>query len=360
MKKIFLYAYEQVNLGDDLFIYNIVNRYKDVQFYLLSNKINKDNFSYLNNLRVIDKDSNFFMFLSKIRKSLVPRIIYAIQKKCDAIVYIGGSIFIEYSSWKNTINWWNYMGDNFPFYVLGANFGPYTSIEYKDSMGNMFNKLKDVCFRDKVSYHLFDDINTVRYAADILFSTTMPKVEENDRKIFISVINCKTKNEGNNTLAQYNDSYTQSLLKIINDYLNNGYKVVLSGFCEAEGDNDFIDFIYNKISHHNLSYINYDGKNIEEILQEISSSSYVIGTRFHSIILGMIANKPIFPIIYSNKTLNMLKDINFQGNYIHIKDMKNLSYEYSIENLKNRYICNVDKQIKDSVNHYKKLDELLK
>lgn len=35
-------------------------------------------------------------------------------------------------------------------------------------------------------------------------------------------------------------------------------------------------------------------------------------------------------------------------------------FNRSIENLKNRYICNVDKQVKDSVNHYKKLDELLK
>ena len=33
MKKIFLYAYDHINLGDDLFIETIANRYSDTEIY---------------------------------------------------------------------------------------------------------------------------------------------------------------------------------------------------------------------------------------------------------------------------------------------------------------------------------------
>ena len=41
MKKIFLYAYDHVNLGDDLFIETIVNRYPDTEFYFWTDNENK-------------------------------------------------------------------------------------------------------------------------------------------------------------------------------------------------------------------------------------------------------------------------------------------------------------------------------
>lgn len=49
MKKVFLYAYDKINLGDDLFIENLVNRYPHVKFIMISNKENKNNFKNLLN-----------------------------------------------------------------------------------------------------------------------------------------------------------------------------------------------------------------------------------------------------------------------------------------------------------------------
>ena len=86
------------------------------------------------NLKIIDQDSGKIKLLNKIRPSLVARYKVGIQKKCDAQVYIGGSIFMEYPTWKNIVSWWDYQSKLLPFFVLGANFGPYHTEEYRSEM----------------------------------------------------------------------------------------------------------------------------------------------------------------------------------------------------------------------------------
>ena len=44
MKKIFLYAYDHINLGDDLFIETIANRYSDTEIYFWTNAQNQKAF----------------------------------------------------------------------------------------------------------------------------------------------------------------------------------------------------------------------------------------------------------------------------------------------------------------------------
>lgn len=62
MRKIFLYAYDRINLGDDLFIRTICNRYPNVKFYLWSKKYNEKVFDDVKNLKVLDKNSKYLTF----------------------------------------------------------------------------------------------------------------------------------------------------------------------------------------------------------------------------------------------------------------------------------------------------------
>ena len=142
----------------------------------------------LPNLSVIDSNSFFISIIKRVRKSLVARFKRFIQRRCTAVVYIGGSIFIEYDNWKHILAWWNYEAENFPFYVLGANFGPYKNEAFKEAFYNVFAKMKDICFRDTYSYTLFKDCLTVRYASDILFMTDLPKTQLRKRQVFFSII----------------------------------------------------------------------------------------------------------------------------------------------------------------------------
>lgn len=360
-KKVFLYAYDKVNLGDDLFIRTIVNRYPAATFFLWSNKENKKIFEDCKNLVVIDRDSKFNQFLNKVRASLSVRYQERLKKKCDAVVYIGGSIFMEYPSWKNIIEWWNYQSSHYPFYVVGANFGPYQSKEYKDAMGEMFINLEDVCFRDKYSYNLFQKIDTVRYAPDILFSYPMPIVEKKKKQIYISVINCIDKEDGK--YKCYALEYENMISTIINHFLNNGYYIKLVSFCKEEGDEEAVRRIKNMFCNHDrykyIQELNYNGQNYKELLYELASSEYVVATRFHAIILSLLAKQKVFPILYSNKSKNMLKDIGFLGNSIQLANLDGFEINKVFANMQEESQVDIKKLIGDSSQHFCILDQIL-
>lgn len=363
MKKVFLYAYDRINFGDDLFVDTIARRYPHVQFYLWTRKENKITFRMIENLKVIDYDSKYLKLLRKLRQSLPARYKASMEKKCDAVVYIGGSIFIEYENWENILDWWEYEASNRDFFVLGANFGPYKSEAYKKRLDSIFSKMKDVCFRDKFSHQLFEENKIIRSASDILFSCEIPQVEKVKKQIFISVIDPSFKDEGNNDLSKYEDEYFTKLVGILKAYIREGYSVVLSSFCKYEGDEMAIEKILNNLNEQQKekTYVeNYNGTNSEKILFSIAESEAVIASRFHAVILGIVARKNVFPILYSDKTIHVLEDIKFQGEYADIRSLGTLTYEMVKENLKKNVEYPIEELNKSAQEHFVKLDEVLR
>lgn len=363
MKKVFLYAYDKQNLGDDLFIETIVTRYPKIKFYLWSDKKNKKNFSCFSNLKIIDKDSWIVQLLNKIRPSLSVRYKAYYLKKATVHVYIGGSIFMEYPTWENIVNWWKYQVERYNFYVLGANFGPYKTEHYKDGMAEVFSKMKDICFRDQYSHQLFQNIDTVRWAPDILFAYPhMPKPKKIKKQLFISPIQCSDKNDSK--LKRAEETYLAMWENILKEYAKQGYQFVFASFCKEEGDINAIQNICRRmdewISKDNYCILEYNGRNQENILEAMAESEYILASRFHAAILGMAARRPVFPIIYSDKTKYVLEDMNFQGNYADIRDLEGVDFVYSKQNLDDQIIMDVEILKEKAEEHFRVLDQQLK
>lgn len=360
MKKIFLYAYDHINLGDDLFIETITDRYKDIEFYFWTNEKNKKVFQEQQNLKIIDENSTKTKLLKKIRPSLEARYKAGIQKKCDAQVYIGGSIFMEYPTWKDIVSWWDYQSNQHPFFVLGANFGPYHTEEYRNEMNRIYAQLKDICFRDTYSKNLFADNDNVRQAPDILFSYPMPKVKENKKQIFISVISYKDKELNSDFNQMTNEEYIEKMAEITSGFTKEGYQVILASFCREEGDLEAAKAIKNKSKQQeNITIFDYDGTNRKQLLEEMSSSVYIIAARFHGTILGLAAEKSVFPILYSDKTKYVLEDLGFHGAYADLRHPDSLSFENAKKNLESEYKIDVTDLVKNAEKHFEKLDEFL-
>ena len=337
MKKVFLYAYDKQNLGDDLFVHTIVKRYLDVQFCIWSGWENRKTFQSLPNLKVVDKDGALIRTLNWLRPSLVSRYRAWLENCCQAVVYIGGSIFMEYENWEQILTWWKYEAINRPFYIIGANFGPYKSEGYRNKLADIFQDAKDVCFRDRYSYEKFCEIPTVRCAPDILFSYPMPKVPIVEKQLFISPIDCASRGEGENSLSAYTEHYISTLSGLLKRYLRDGYRLVLASFCNAEGDDHAIEQLLSAMSlgqdDPRVKILSYDGTNVEEMTSVIAESGYVIATRFHAAILALAAGRPVFPIVYSDKTIHVLEDIGFTGKSADLRNMEPISYADSRANL---------------------------
>lgn len=364
MKKVFLYAYDHQNLGDDLFIETIVKRYPQVKFYLWSDKKNREVFTQCSNLRIINKNSVKVKILGKIRQSFVTKYKASFMNKCDAHVYIGGSIFMEYSSWKNILQWWDYQSSNYKFYVLGANFGPYQTKEYKNGMAEVFLKLQDICFRDCYSKELFLDVPTVRSAPDILFSYPMEQGIVMKKQVFFSVISYEKK-EMNSDFNQMNHrEYIDRMVQMAEGYQKSDWKIVLASFCEEEGDLEAVKEIADRLKKikddANIRILSYNGKNRKEFMKELVNSDHIIAARFHGAILGMAAGRTVFPILYSDKTKHVLEDVGFQGAYGDLRKPDTITYENSKRNYDEKYTVDVEKFKRDAQRHFEKLDEFLK
>ena len=360
-KRILIKGFFEKNLGDDLFVKVLIDRYPNINFEMYSSIDYKEVYKE-DNLRIYS-DRSFIILLRKCLNGILKllrsnkRIKLEDIKKYDEIVIIGGSIFMEY----NSFNYDNYINNTFrykkPIYILGANFGPYITDKYVDIHKNIvFKNSNDICFRDKKSYEMFKDIENVRYAPDIVFSLDTSKVNIiNDNKVIISVI--KTDKDAKKICDQ--SLYNKKIIELIDYFREKKYKVILMSFSNKQGDEDVINQIYNSLKNKdNVNKYFYRG-NISEALNVLGDSSIIVGSRFHANILGFIMKKTVIPIAYSDKTVNVLKDMSFNGKIFDIRNMK----MFNIKDLTNEdinYKIDVTDEIINSQKHFKKLDKIFK
>ncbi len=350
--KAFLYAYDGVNLGDDLFIEMLVKRYPRARFYMWSDPKNRKVFSDLKNLRIWDPNGWFPRLLGRIRPSFGARWTAFPKDLCDCCVYIGGSIFQEYDTWPDIVNWWKYHSERYPFYVLGANFGPWHTPAYRDGMAEAFRDLKDLCFRDRYSHDLFPDRS--RVAPDLLFGQEFPETEEK-KQVFLSVIDCKN---GPSGLGAAADRYEACLIEMATDYRAHGYAVILASFCKVEGDEAACLRLQKALRDRGVESrtLFYTGENREEMLREIAASALVVGTRFHANVLGLAAGRRVLPILYSDKTKNMLKDIGFSGPTM---DLREQFGPVLLEQLDRTRMLDASTLAQNAERHFEELDGFL-
>ena len=364
-KKVLIRAFVQENLGDDLFIKILTERYPDVQFYIIGENKYKNSLSYLKNLKYISGDILPFKILNYIYMKMPSNrnkennrniMLYNILSRFFAEnVYITGSFFIESPNWSGLIDkrWY----DSKPV-IIGCNFGPFITNKFYDEYREQFKKAKQVSFRDKYSYNLFPKLENIEYHPDIIFNLEVPVVSGGDYYI-ISVVNIKKDVHVSGDKVQ--NKYIEKMRQITENLCNKNNKVVFVSFCSEQGDEQVIQEILKGINDKSKVSVNtYSELGMNKILELIAGCKGIVATRFHAMILGFLFGKNTLPIVYNEKMKNVIEDLDYTGRWFDINDMSRLQCS-EIDN----YFGRIDKQklqsiVKESEKHFHLLDNSLK
>jgi colanic acid/amylovoran biosynthesis protein len=352
------------NLGDDLFLDILAKKFPYSEFTINYLGKNYDQFiSHYKNLAkrkytVIDKIGQRLKISNTITN-------YAkVAQEHDALLFLGGSIFREeeyhHSLYQDRLEIVReFKKRDKPFFILGANFGPFESVQFFNDYNNFFKLCDDICFRDLYSYDLFNHLPQVRYAPDIVFQMNVDKYKGIAKKnsVGFSIIDVRHKYG----LSKYYNDYISSTVKSIELLVKKGYVCYLLSFCESEGDLEIINTIISHLPKEtlkNVSIYNYRG-DIKEAISLIASFNLLVAARFHANILAMLLGIGVMPIIYSPKTANMLKDINFNEILISMETL-NLQFDSDIliKSFNNK--ASLGLILNEAKNHYEKLSEFLK
>ena len=339
MKKIFVYAYMAQNLGDDLMVRILCDRYPNAQFYLYSDKFYKTAFKDIKNLIIYsseDKEVKFWNKALKHIKKTTNGFMERLMEKCDATVHIWGSVFIQHNDDYSAFLKADADLRKFSkkVYLIGSNFGPYKDKQYYLDYHQLLSTYDGVSFRDYYSYNKFKDIPHVVYAPDVVFNYQTDNSSNVEHRVLFSTISLAGRND-NFAIIQYWEVYRKFIQKLAKRYLELGYKITFLSFCEPQGDfyeiNEIVKTHDFDCFKDKIEINNYNG-NIEESISLIKESEIIVGTRSHSIILGWLFNKPVLPIVYDNKTLQVLKDMNLK-NYASLEELEKVSIDDLIGNI---------------------------
>lgn len=320
--KILLDIYLAKNLGDDMFLDHFAKELSNTEitpFYP-----GRDYSSFFNRYPNVIPLSYSYFDRIKTRLGFSKLKNYKkLAQDYDAVVFLGGGIFREESYWKEVYDFrWNLvkafsdLGKKASF--IGCNFGPYYTEKFLEKHKEIFRIASKVSFRDEKSFDLFKSLPHVTYYPDLLWSYQLPDVEPKDGVAGISVIDPRHKEGQEDTL----ESYIQSHRRVCQKWNEQGKVIRIFSFCEKEGDLEIAHRIAKDIRGR-IEIINYEGE-ITSFLKLIGECKELIAARFHAIIIGLKFGIKVLPIIYGDKTENLLTDIKYPGQYIFLNNISEI------------------------------------
>lgn len=308
--KIFVSGYWNQNLGDDLFLHLLCQRYPQCQFEIICGHQAFTSLADLTNLtrltvpfrvKLAHRVATYF---SHGPSQQLDQFQIKEAALADAYVELGGSLFkLPAKGMGHQFKLrQEILALNRPYFVIGSNFGPYSQPDQVRRYADLFQQMRHVSFRDHFSADLFADLPNVSWAPDLAFNLDVSHYRKGQRFTLISVINPTNRFD-----PQSCTEYFQLVINLVKKEVESGNRVVLMAFCQNEGDLTAAQKIQAEVKSNQVSiYVHHD---VNDSLAMIAQAKRVVATRFHAMILAWLFAKPTFVISYSHKINQVIADV---------------------------------------------------
>lgn len=210
--------------------------------------------------------------------------------------------------------------------IVGAGVDSYVSVKDKEATVRILHDhINYMSVRDSESGSVLCDIgvdrNKYNVSTDVVFAIGpeendrefSPTLEESTLALNLRPLFMNLEERGSNKYERYRD-YKSNSQVLVDRISKNVRKLVLLPF--APEDEKFLrSFQFNS----NVSVENFSSSP-EDLLNKIKSYDIVVGMRFHSFVLSVIAGVPCVPIPYSLKLVNLAKEIGMDVSSLIIGD----------------------------------------
>lgn len=349
-----LYGYFAHNFGDDLFFDTLLRRYPDTLFAAYDANGYAAFFDRYPNARVYDRAHTE---VQRVNQKGEDAFEHRLLRHCDAVVHIGGSIYQQIGDWENDLRVREKrIRKCRPFFSISSNFGPFHTEGYHKHWHDRFADSHDICFRDTASAALFDDLAAVRHAPDVLFGIALPDIPTVKGRLFISAVDPAVCDTDDRHRAA---DYIKTLAAVATRWIEHGGSVCLGAFCTFQNDHGAAQTVLEHVPASMREAIEiriYRDGNFDELLSAVCESEAVLATRFHAMVLGLIADKPTVPVCYSRKTDTVLDDLGFQGQRFTLSSLCDTDTDRLLQTLRTQPPCDVRAWREAAASPFEKLD----
>ena len=230
-------------------------------------------------------------------------------RRCPQLVVTGSGFMINTKAAFRTELLWFLKGHHPGDYCLGCNIEPLNSPIKRFFISRKLNKFKLITCRDQASHRwLLDNTRKpeIHCLPDILFSLPeewLPR-RDNPEMLGISMMHRSVDRE--------DCAYYRAMAEIADEWIQiTGKGVILMAFDTGKEDDVFACRAVQalmRFPHRTEIAAHTDGT---EIPAAFARCEKIIGARFHSIVLALRMGIPFFPVIFREKSRNLILDLNY-------------------------------------------------
>ena len=313
--KLYVSAYLDKNLGDDLMLWLLSTNFPEHSFHLYCP--NPEFFPVLP-----DCDNLFSTAIPLKALQKTP------EKKFDGYIRIGGSLFemkgirTPIYRYLNALRVGKWMRKGFKSAIIGCNVSTFSSKMAECTTKKEFRTFGLATVRDEKTLRFARSLKSsdrLHVFPDMLFSlppSFFPAKKEAGGPLGISVYRSKY-------LPVENDTYYNVMAAFCDQYIEKTKNAVhfFAFDTGLEDDTLAAEEIRKRMKHADQTKF-FPHQNVNSrLLPEMAKCSAIVCTRFHAIVLAMRLGIPFVPISYSEKTENLLRDIGYTGEKITFSEM---------------------------------------